>query len=77
MHRSLRKGITTLELVSNTHYESINAIETNLKLESNILLISTKLKPVDENQREDANYILKENKNSISKIINRLWKTKR
>ncbi len=69
MNRSLRKGITTLELVANTEYESINAIETNLYLENNILFISTKLKPVSEDQASDANYILKNNKHSISKII--------
>ena len=69
MNRSLRKGITTLELISNSQYESINAIETNLYLENNILLISTKLKPVSQDQVSDVNYILKDNQHSISKII--------
>jgi len=69
MFRSLRKGSTTLEISSNGHFESINAIKTTLSLQNNILLLSTTLKPVDENQRDDANFMLNENKNPISKII--------
>ena len=69
MKKSLRKGITTVELIANSQYESINAIETNVYLENNILLISTKLKPVSEDQVSDANSILKDNIHSISKIM--------
>lgn len=69
MNRSLRKGITTLELIANSEYESINAIETNLYLENNTLFVATKLKPASEDQESDANYILKNNKHSLSKII--------
>ena len=69
MNRSLRKGITTLELIANSEYESVNAVETNLYLEDNILFISTKLKPVSEDQENDANYILKDNGHSLSKVI--------
>ena len=69
MVRSLRKGITHLEVVSNNHYESINAIETSLELENNTLEIFTTLKPVDDNQKDDANYTLKTNNAVISKVI--------
>ncbi len=69
IHKNLRKGITTIEIYYEYGTETINAIETFVELNDNYILISTRLKPVDSNQEDDANSIFTNYEDSISKIL--------
>gem|GEM_PF-4453094 len=69
MFRSLRKGDTSIEIISGNYYETINSKDTTLLLENNKVTISTTLNPIDENQEEDISYILVENKNLPNKVL--------
>jgi len=69
MNKILRKGCTTLEVVSGNVHSSINSVETNLELDSlGILVLSTKLNPIDDNQKMDVEYSFREC-NQIIQII--------
>lgn len=57
-----------MEIVSDNQYEMINAIKTCLELDTNILTISTVLKPIDENQKYDADLIF-DNNGFITSVI--------
>lgn len=68
MIRSLRKGSTTVELRYKYGSETISATETEIELMSDHAIFRTKLKPVDNNQKDDADNVFN-NVDSITDII--------
>ncbi len=68
MIRSLRKGRTTIEPCYKYGSESISAIDTEIELMSDHAVVRTKLKPVDGNQRDDADHVFN-NVDSLTQII--------
>lgn len=54
MNRSLRKGATSVELNHKWGTDSINAEDTEIELRGSRAIFRTVLKPVGENQKDDA-----------------------
>lgn len=56
--RDLRLGLTSVQLWYEFGSESVGAVETKLLYDENRVVLQTKLKPVDGNQRADADSVL-------------------
>ena len=65
---NLRKGITSVEFWHEFDESQINAINSNVSIVSNELIIGCDLKPVDSNQKYDAEHIFSE-PDKVTKII--------
>ena len=68
MIRSLRKGSTTVELWYKYGSESIAAKNTEVELKPDHAIFRTTLKPVDGNQKDDADDVLKNDNTGFNKI---------
>ncbi|MDP2211857.1 MAG: hypothetical protein Q8J63_08985 [Candidatus Aquicultor sp.] len=68
MIRSLRKGTTTLELNHRLGTDCVNAIETEVELQSGKAVVRTKLKPVDSNQADDADCLIVEQRYDLETV---------
>ncbi|GLR77262.1 hypothetical protein [Aliivibrio sifiae] len=66
---NLRKGITSVEFWHEFDENQINAINSNVSIISNELIVGCDLKPVDSNQKYDAEYIFSEPEKVIKIII--------
>jgi len=66
--RSLRKGSTTVELWYKYGSESIAAKNTEVELMPDYAVFRTTLKPVDGNQKDDADNVLKKDNTGFNKI---------
>ncbi|MUK51503.1 hypothetical protein GNP89_19810 [Aliivibrio fischeri] len=66
---NLRKGITSVEFWHESDENQINAINSNVSIVSNKLVIGCDLKPVDSNQKSDAESIFSEPEKIIKIII--------
>lgn len=65
---NLRKGITSVEFWHEFDESQINAINSNVSIVSNELIIRCDLKPVDSNQKYDVKHIFSE-PDKVTKII--------
>lgn len=68
MKSSLRKGTTSFEFQYESGCEDIHAILTSVEIEDKVLIVSTDLKPSNDNQRADLNMLLR-HKESITDIV--------
>lgn len=68
MIRSLRKGVTTLELNYKLGTDCVNAVETEVELQSGKAIVRTKLRPVDSNQADDADCLIVEQRYDLETI---------
>lgn len=68
MKKILRKGNTTLEIVVGEEYNDVNATETEIDLNFEVLIFSTILKPIDDSREMDADCCFY-NDNEISQVI--------
>lgn len=64
----LRKGITSVEFWHEFGEDQIHAINSNISINNDELVFECDLKPVDSNQKSDAESIFRES-NKITKII--------
>ena len=65
---SLRKGTTTIEYWHEYGADEVNATNTEIELKERHAVFRTILKPVDGNQRMDADRLFIENLDKLSKI---------
>jgi len=66
--RSLRKGSTTIEYWHEFGADIVRAINTEIELKPDHAIFRVTLKPVDGNQRMDADRIFLNNLNALTKI---------
>jgi len=67
--RSLRKGQTSVDIWYKYGADSVGAKETEIELMDDHAIFRLKLSPVSDNQAQDANSILNDYPETISKVV--------
>ena len=66
--RSLRKGSTTIEYWHKHGSDTVRVVKTKIELKADHAVFSTTLKPVDENQKFDADEVFGGDAESLTEV---------